>query len=590
MMRSRAEALAAIAGFLDTFPAEPSERRYVEHWQANQQEPTIGELLMHGDFTVLAREAAIAKRPVRTQHPIRIHQAGRLSDEPPLALDSVNVVRAFDSNRRMRRLLDRMRIDHEHGPARGDGDFALLYIAYVHSGEPRLHRWWKQAHGHHSLWNACGFSGPCSYPLLAERFAELEPFAHVFVQMLNELVQAARRHEPMIGAHVVVDGTEVQSHSRLHHACPDGFACPDRNKPRKARFHGLEPGAATAARQAAADIPADEAEKIFKSQGKEVALAALTGKPKNGLRVRLPDGEVLTAWNGHLYSCRDKDAGFRTYDNKTAWNGYYHEKITDTATGLPIAGIVMSASATEFKSLPELYDRLVQATGIKPITLGADRGFGFREVYEFLASNDTGAVIPYRIPGKNGARQPQESAYADIHGIPKCPSCGEPGDVTKTSGASGDGRIWFTCVLKPFDDCEGEHSVMTSKDPLNLVLVPRTSTTYGAIRAASNSNEQAHQYMRDHFAVGGKTLRDRLRRVGIPAQQLRSDAALAILWLLVLRRMKWMERPAAECEPAQARPLRIGRFTERVRRERRRLSLTGGSARTRGAPSERATA
>jgi hypothetical protein len=60
--------------------------------------------------------------------------------------------------------------------------------------------------------------------------------------------------------------------------------------------------------------------------------------------------------------------------------------------------------------------------------------------------------------------------------------------------------------------------------------------------------------MRDHFAVGGKTLRDRLRRTGIPAQQLRSDAALAILWLLVLRRMNWMERPAAECQPAEARP------------------------------------
>lgn len=265
-------------------------------------------------------------------------------------------------------------------------------------------------------------------------------------------------------------------------------------------------------------------------------------------------------------------------------------KATCTATGLPLAAIVLSASATEFKSLPQLYDRLVQATGIKPIALGADRGFGFREVYDFLASNDTGAVIPYRIPGKNGARTPQASAHADIHGIPKCPSCGESCDVTRTSGANGEGRVWFTCVLKPFDDCEGERSVMTSKDPMNLVLTPRTSTTYGAVRAASQSNEQAHQYMRDHFAVGGKTLRDRLRRIGIPAQQLRSDAALAILWLLVLRRMKWMERPAAECEPAEARPMPISRYTKGVRRERRRLSLLGGTARTRGAPSERATA
>ncbi len=90
--------------------------------------------------------------------------------------------------------------------------------------------------------------------------------------------------------------------------------------------------------------------------------------------------------------------------------------------------------------------------------------------------------------------------------------------------------------------------------------------------------------------AGGTTLGDRLRRIGIPAQQRRSDVALAILWLLVLRRLGRLERPAAECDPVATRPMPIGRYTTRVRRERRRLALFGSSASTRGAPSERATA
>lgn len=163
-------------------------------------------------------------------------------------------------------------------------------------------------------------------------------------------------------------------------------------------------------------------------------------------------------------------------------------------------------------------------SGINPIAVGADRGYGFREVYEFLARNDSGAIIPYRIPGKNGAPKPPETEHADIHGVAKCPRCGDPGDIIKT----GQQRVFFTCALAPLPECDGVHSISVSKDPPNLVLLPRTSTAYGAVRAAVQTNEQAHQFMREHFAVGGKTLSDRLRRTGLAAQQLRSNATLAI--------------------------------------------------------------
>lgn len=578
----------ALRGFLDDFENVPatSDADYVRYWQSRQDLPTIGELVQVGDFADLCRASAIAPRPFRTEHPIQIHDAGRLADLAPEELDVVNVVELFKSNRRLRRSLDRMLIKHGHGPDRGDGDFGLLYLAHTHSGEPRLHRWWRQVHGHHRLWRACGFTGPCSYPLLSERFAELEQFAHLFLEMVNQLVQAARRHEPMIGAFITVDGTECESHSRLHHACPDGFECPDRNKSRKSRARMLDASAAAKQRQAAGDLSADEVKEIFKNEGRIVPLAQVTGRPENGLRVRLTDGTILRAWEGHLYSCRDEDAGFRSYEGKQGWLGYMHIKAVDVATGLPVAQLAVSASVQEFKALPDIYDHVVQATGINPIAVGADRGYGFREVYEFLARNDSGAVIPYRIPGKNGAPEPQETKYADIHGVPKCPGCGEPGDIVK----AGQGRLVFTCALAPHAACDGIHSISVSKDPLSLVLLPRTSTAYGAVRAAVQTNEQAHQFMREHFAVGGKTLSDRLRRTGLAAQQLRSNAALAITWLLALRRLGWLNRCSDECEPVVTSPLPIGRYTKGVRAKRRSLSMFGGSAPTRGAPSERATA
>ena len=584
---------SALGQFLDDFDAAPetTERGYAEYWQRHQELPTIGELVQIADFNVLARRVAIAPRPPRTTHPVRIPNAFRLSDQDPVTLDAVNVVNAFKSSPRLMRRLREVRIDHEHGPRRGDGDFGLLYLANVHSGEPRLHRWWRQVRGNHSLWKACGFDGPCSYQLLSERFAELEQFAHVFERMKNELVQMARRQEPMIGAYITVDGTECQSHSRLHHACPPGFACPDLNKPRKARAHSLTPDAATAQRQAATDLSAEEAEELFAIQSRVVRFSSLSGAPEDGLRVQMPDGTVLRAWHGHLYSCRDSDAGFRTYENKSHWYGFMHVKAVDVATGVPLAAVAIPASVSEFKSLPDLFDRTVLATGIKPIAVGADRGYGFREVHEFLAANDSGAVIPYRIPGRNGAREPQETDYADIHGVPKCRCCGLPGDIVKAQGGDGGaGRIYFTCPLKPFDECKGRQSISTSKDPLQLVLTPRTSPIYGSVRAASQTNEQAHQFMRERFAVGGKTLSDRLRRVGLPAQQLRSDAALAITWLLVVRRLGWLGVPLDERQPVVTKPLPLGRYTKGVRNTRRRLSLFGGSAPVRGAPSEHATA
>lgn len=225
-------------------------------------------------------------------------------------------------------------------------------------------------------------------------------------------------------------------------------------------------------------------------------------------------------------------------------------------------------------------------SGINPIAVGADRGYGFREVYEFLARNDSGAVIPYRMPNGQSPSAPEETKYSDMHGVPKCPGCEEPGDIIKT----GQERIWSTCALAPLPECDGIHSVSTKKDPLNLVLVPRTGTAYGAVRAAVQTNEQAHQFMREHFAVDGKTLSDRLRRTGLAAQQLRSNAALAITWLLALRRLGWLNRTSEEGEPVARTPLPIGRYTKGVRVTRRSLSMFGGSAPTRGAPSERATA
>lgn len=589
-MRVRKEAVEALRAFFDEFLGfeEDTPLAYVRYWQSNQHLPTVGELFMLDDFTVLCHEAKIAPRPTRTHHPVCLPEAGRLSKEPAASLDPVNVVLRLKGMPRITRFRKAMQIDHEHGPSRMDGDVGLLYIAFVASGEVRLKRWWRSVVGYRRLWRACDFARPISYPLLAERFAELERFKDLFVQMVAELVQAARRRMPEIGAHVTIDGTECETHARLLHACPDGYACPDRHKSRKSRVKRVDAGTATQLRQDMADTPTDEVEAPTSGQASTGAASedGLMPVPANGARLRTSAGE-LRAWGGHWWLCRDPDAGLRAYDNGTVWLGYMHIKVVDVATGVVLAVLVIPASEQEHLALPDAFDRLVQTTGIKPIALGADRGYGFDAVHEFLARQDTGAVIPYRKRSKASPDRREETDLVDVHGIPKCPGCGEPGDIVKTSGANGQPRTWFECSLKATPECDGVHSISSSKDWRSLVLVPRTSTTYGVVRGAVNGNERAHEFMREHFAVGGKTLRERPRRIGIACQQMRSDAALVITWLLVLQRQGWLERGV---ERAAVQPMPIGGYTKGVRSQRRRLSLFGGSAPTRGAPSERVAA
>lgn len=180
-----------------------------------------------------------------------------------------------------------------------------------------------------------------------------------------------------------------------------------------------------------------------------------------------------------------------------------------------------------------------------------------------------------------------ETDLVDIHGIPKCRSCGLSLDITKTSGANGHPRTWGRCPMPSAPECHGEQSISSSKDWRALGLVPRTSEIYSAVYGQIQPAERAHEQMRALFGVGGKTLRERIRRIGRPAQQLRANAALLLQWVIVMARQGWLgNRP----ERVQPEVVPTGHFFKKVIRARRLASLFGGTANARGALAPERTA
>lgn len=86
------------------------------------------------------------------------------------------------------------------------------------------------------IWAECGFAERPSYQTEWSRFAELESAAEAFTEVVDSLVQHARRHSGgLVGRDVHVDGTEAETNARLVHDCRPGDAC-GRDGRRVARY------------------------------------------------------------------------------------------------------------------------------------------------------------------------------------------------------------------------------------------------------------------------------------------------------------------------------------------------------------------
>jgi hypothetical protein len=140
---------------------------------------------------------------------------------------------------------------------------------------------------------------------------------------------------------------------------------------------------------------------------------------------------------------------------------------------------------------------------------------------------------------------PEDGDLFDEHGVPRCQRCGGPGDQVGAGlglyfGRGNKARIRFRCQLVHTDACKGLQSIPCEKDWRILVPLSRLSELYHALRRSHKSYEHLHRHWRDRYSSAGKNLESRLKRRGIAAQQLRSDAALVIEWFRLCLRHGWL--------------------------------------------------
>jgi hypothetical protein len=77
-----------------------------------------------------------------------------------------------------------------------------------------------------------------------------------------------------------------------------------------------------------------------------------------------------------------------------------------------------------------------------------------------------------------------------------------------------------------------------------LLALGRLTELYHALRRSHQSFEHVYGHWRDRYSSAGKNLESRLKRRGLPAQQLRSDAALVIEWFRLCLSTAGSDRPA----------------------------------------------
>lgn len=383
---------------------------------------------------------------------------------------------------------------------------------------------------------------------------ELEGYQEAFVDALAAIVQRAKQHEPRVGAHVHVDGTEDETHAALIHDCGPDDACPYRQRRGAGSAHRpLRVATQVARRDRQTRNAADEGDEPEPEQTEIVERGGRLIK-----RIRLRD-----CW----YRTNDLEAGIRAYMSprgaRRFWTGYYNQKFADHFTGGVLLPGVHNASTQEYDAFPDLYAQLCRVLGEPPQTMIADKGQSISRVFELLARNGTAAVMPWRTAGGDRIRHDHDTH--DRHGVPRCRHCGGPTEFRRFSAANDRPRIWFSCLLGATPECAREQTIRCDEDWRLLIPLWRTDPLYHELEASLGCFEGVHDWWRDRYKVGADTLACRPKAVGIGLHQLRALAAGVVEWLRICFRQGWLgsarrdrrhpRRPRLEVGIARARSL-----------------------------------
>lgn len=441
---------------------------------------------------------------------------------------SLNVVELLKTQRW---LWDELReacdLSKNWGRPRKEGHWELAMVAFTVSGHVDIRPWHDSTTP--DIWKACGFPAKPSYHQTWRHLRELEQCEEAFIDALASLIQRARKHEPRVGAHVHIDGTEDETHAGLLHDCAPGEECPYRQRRRARRAPRVSSAIARVERQAMnAEDPDGTATPELR-----VELVQRGGRTFKRVRV-----------GGCWYRTIDRDAGVRAYEGthgaKRFWHGYYNQKGIDHFTGGVLFAGVYNASVQEYLQFPDLYEKLMRVIGAPPQTVIADKGQSVTSVFELCTRHGTAAVIPWRACGGWGDRYRPDYETHDRHGIPRCKHCGGTTRFRRFTAAGRSPRISFVCLAPATPGCHSEQSIACSTDWRLLIPLWRTDPLYHELRASLGSFEGTHDYWRDRYQVAADTLACRPKVISIRWHQLRSLVAGVVEWLRICVREGWL--------------------------------------------------
>jgi hypothetical protein len=425
----------------------------------------------------------------------------------------------------------------EDGRDRLPGDWTLLFMAYVFSGEACLQKF-RSRWASSALWSECGFGEwHPHYNTVWLRLDELEKTgaASAFRAAGDLCVRTARRHDDRVGRDSGVDATAFQAHARLRHCCPDREEC--KKRPRLPQLLKAASG-----KQVEEHRHADAAKAPREDDALDNSLRGLPDDDPR--RAALPVGPRYYLQHGHVYRCLDSTAGARSYDGEF-WVGGLLQAAVDVFTGGVLALQAVAADVAEHLAYPELLERAKAATGAYPNRVTGDRGYSVRKTFLYNSELGIASAFAWR-KWNEKARRDMDRDEVDRHGVPRCRDCGGPGDV---SGAGlgfhrtrrGEPVIRFRCQLGLAAGCGRVQQISCSVEPRLLVPLSRLTEQYNAMRHVGLNLERVWGHWRQRYRVAGKAPDTRTRRrESITCQELRAEAARFIDWFRILLRNGWL--------------------------------------------------
>ena len=417
------------------------------------------------------------------------------------------------------------------GKRRQPGSWPAMALAFAVSDSVDLQPW--LAASSTELWRAAGFAGKPVYHTVRKRFLELEDHVDCFLPAVAALVQHARRHDPSVGQHVHVDGTEAETHAALVHDCPAHLDCmkPAGGRGRRRSGEAMRPTREItdrfrSDRHAAVEKADDEAPELDMGDVDEVDVAG------NVARFKI---------NDHWYRSLDATAGIRAYTGPRGatrfWHGFYNQKAVDHYTGAALAVVVESSSRQEYDIYPELYQQLEQTLGGRPETIIADKGFSVKRVFQHNAERRVATIITHKRTGGDRLRHDHETH--DRHGVTRCKHCGGPTNFVRFN-ENPRPRVWFDCAVALTPACKKTQSLSCSKDWKLLLPLWRTNPLYHELKHSHGHYEHTHNNWRSRYRFAADDLGIRPKRRGAGWQRLRAACGLIAEWLRICHRQGWL--------------------------------------------------